>query len=119
MNANTSPRPLRRVGLLCLLLLTGARRETPRKAVLLVASYVFYMAWNPVFVLLIIGSTAIDFVIGGRLAREQDPLRPPGRSTRSSTRSRSPSPSPMRVLLCRERKTGPGRIRRWFRSVRS
>jgi D-alanyl-lipoteichoic acid acyltransferase DltB (MBOAT superfamily) len=33
------------------------------------------MAWNPVFVLLIIGSTCIDFVIGGKLASSDDPVR--------------------------------------------
>ena len=46
--------------------------DVPRKVVLLFASYVFYMAWNPVFVLLIIGSTAVDFSIGVRLSGERD-----------------------------------------------
>ena len=54
---------------LCLLsVLLFVNRSTPRKGVLLVASYVFYMWWNPAFVLLIIFSTAVDFVVGGRLA---------------------------------------------------
>lgn len=33
-----------------------------RWALLLLASYVFYMAWKPVYILLIIGSTLIDYV---------------------------------------------------------
>jgi len=57
---------------LCLLsVLLFVNRSTPRKGVLLVASYVFYMWWNPAFVLLIIFSTAVDFVVGGRLAAEE------------------------------------------------
>jgi D-alanyl-lipoteichoic acid acyltransferase DltB (MBOAT superfamily) len=36
------------------------RRWQARKLLLLAASYVFYMAWNPPFVLLLIGSTLLD-----------------------------------------------------------
>jgi alginate O-acetyltransferase complex protein AlgI len=50
-------------------------RSQPRKLLLLVASYVFYMWWNPAFVLLIVLSTAIDFTVGRRMAAERDPLR--------------------------------------------
>ncbi len=38
-----------------------------RKIVLLVASYVFYGSWNPPFVLLLLGSTVLDFSIGLRM----------------------------------------------------
>jgi alginate O-acetyltransferase complex protein AlgI len=40
------------------------RRTGPRKLLLLAASYVFYMAWNPAFILLILASTAIDYLLG-------------------------------------------------------
>ena len=58
-----------------LVVLAVCNRDTPRKLVLLVASYGFYMAWNPVFVLLIVGSTCVDFVVGRRLADADDPVR--------------------------------------------
>ena len=38
-----------------------------RKIVLLVASYLFYAAWNPPFVLLLLMSTMVDFVLGKRM----------------------------------------------------
>ena len=40
---------------------------TARKLHLLVASYAFYAAWNPPFVLLLVVSTAVDFWAGRRL----------------------------------------------------
>src|SRR5262245_3154662 len=40
-----------------------------RKIFLVVASYVFYMSWNPFFGLLLLGSTLIDFVLGLTLER--------------------------------------------------
>jgi D-alanyl-lipoteichoic acid acyltransferase DltB (MBOAT superfamily) len=56
--------------------LIPARRWRARKRFLVVASYVFYMSWNPVFGLLLLGSTLVDFTMGlalerttGRLAR--------------------------------------------------
>ncbi|MBW2399247.1 MAG: MBOAT family protein [Deltaproteobacteria bacterium] len=39
-----------------------------RKCLLLLASYCFYMAWNPPYVVLLIFSTALDFVAGRRIA---------------------------------------------------
>jgi alginate O-acetyltransferase complex protein AlgI len=42
---------------------------TLRKWLLLLASYFFYMAWNPPYVVLLVFSTALDFVAGGRIAR--------------------------------------------------
>ncbi|MCB9857843.1 MAG: MBOAT family protein [Phycisphaerales bacterium] len=47
------------------------RREGARHVMLLVASYAFYMAWNPWLVLLIIGSTVLDFVVGLMLGRTE------------------------------------------------
>src|SRR3954466_5582639 len=44
-----------------------------RKNVLLVASYLFYGAWNPPFALLLFATTALDFYLGGRIARAQGP----------------------------------------------
>ncbi len=44
-----------------------------RKNLLLVASYVFYGAWNPPFALLLFGTTALDFYLGSRIASAQSP----------------------------------------------
>jgi len=44
-----------------------------RKLNLLLASYVFYMAWNPPFVVLLWISTLTDWVIARRIADEQRP----------------------------------------------
>ncbi|MEO8620103.1 MAG: MBOAT family O-acyltransferase [bacterium] len=41
---------------------------TQRKVILLLASYVFYAAWNPPFVLLLMGSTVIDWIVAKRMA---------------------------------------------------
>lgn len=38
-----------------------------KKCIILVASILFYAAWNPLFVVLLIGSTLVDFFIGIRL----------------------------------------------------
>src|SRR3954467_6957370 len=44
-----------------------------KKIMLLVASYVFYAAWNPPFILLLWLSTVIDFFVGKALYKQQDP----------------------------------------------
>ena len=44
-----------------------------RKNLLLVASYVFYGAWNPPFAALLFGTTAMDFYLGRQMAKEQRP----------------------------------------------
>ncbi|MBN2446895.1 MAG: MBOAT family protein [Phycisphaerae bacterium] len=41
-----------------------ARTNTLQSVMLLLASYVFYMSWNPVFILLILFSTLNDYVAG-------------------------------------------------------
>ncbi|MEZ4465892.1 MAG: hypothetical protein R3F43_15875 [bacterium] len=43
--------------------------------VLLLASLLFYACWNPLYLLLIIASSGVDFLVGGRLHREQSPRR--------------------------------------------
>ncbi len=43
-----------------------------RKNVLLVASYLFYGAWNPPFALLLFATTALDFYLGARIAGATD-----------------------------------------------
>lgn len=52
-------------------------RRSPRlwKPWLLAASYVFYMSWNPPFVLLLIGTSVLDFLIGRQLGIESAPSR--------------------------------------------
>jgi len=44
-----------------------------RKNLLLVASYIFYGAWNPPFALLLFATTALDFLLGGQIAKAQQP----------------------------------------------
>ncbi len=44
-----------------------------RKNLLLVASYVFYGAWNPPFALLLFATTALDFYLGSRIAGATEP----------------------------------------------
>ena len=49
------------------------RSWTARKNLLLVASYIFYGAWNPPFALLLFATTALDFYLGARIARAEGP----------------------------------------------
>jgi len=57
--------------LILLAVLGIVHRSEPRKLVLLIASYIFYMWWNPAFILLIMFSTAVDFFIGARMDAEE------------------------------------------------
>jgi alginate O-acetyltransferase complex protein AlgI len=50
-----------------------ARGHAMKKAVLLAASYVFYMWWNPIFVILIAISTLVDYFVGIALAGTKHP----------------------------------------------
>ncbi len=45
-----------------------------RKNLLLIASYIFYGAWNPPFAALLFGTTAMDFYLGRKLAQEKNPV---------------------------------------------
>jgi alginate O-acetyltransferase complex protein AlgI len=44
-----------------------------RKNLLLVASYIFYGAWNPPFALLLFATSALDFYLGARIAAAVEP----------------------------------------------
>lgn len=57
------------------LLYWNLSKITYRKTVLLVASYVFYAAWDYRFLSLIIFSTVLDYMIGLRLGQEDCPRR--------------------------------------------
>ncbi len=46
-----------------------------RKPILLAASYYFYMCWNPVFILLLLTLTAIDYTSGVWMERVESPVR--------------------------------------------
>jgi D-alanyl-lipoteichoic acid acyltransferase DltB (MBOAT superfamily) len=48
------------------------RRKTPQNVLLLIASYVFYAWWDPRFLLLLIGTTVIDFFAVGRIEAAGD-----------------------------------------------
>ncbi len=50
-------------------------RGVGRKWWLLTASYVFYGSWNAAFLLLIVGSTLVDFYVGRALHVAEDPRR--------------------------------------------
>jgi alginate O-acetyltransferase complex protein AlgI len=43
-----------------------------RKNLLVVASYIFYGAWNPPFAALLFGTTAMDFWLGRKMGKLQD-----------------------------------------------
>lgn len=51
------------------------RSWSARKNLLLVASYVFYGAWNPPFVLLLIVSSAMDFYLGLKMGAAERPTQ--------------------------------------------
>ncbi|MEY2511790.1 MAG: alginate O-acetyltransferase complex protein AlgI [Verrucomicrobiota bacterium] len=44
-----------------------------RKNLLLVASYIFYGAWNPPFAALLFATTALDFYLGRKMGRLEEP----------------------------------------------
>ena len=44
-----------------------------RKNLLLVASYIFYGAWNPPFAALLFATTALDFYLGRQMGKKQTP----------------------------------------------
>ena len=58
--------------ILLLAALAVVHRAEPRKWVLLLFSYVFYMWWNPAFIALIIFATAVNFAAGKKIAEEED-----------------------------------------------
>src|SRR6185503_17890215 len=43
-----------------------------RKNLLVIASYIFYGAWNPPFAALLFGTTAMDFWLGRRMSKARD-----------------------------------------------
>jgi len=53
----------------CFWLVFATTRGHLRKGVVLAASYLFYAAWDPRFLALLIGSTILDFWVGKRLAQ--------------------------------------------------
>lgn len=63
--------------LIIVLALDGAlqSRPTPRKWMLLIGSYIFYGAWNWMYLALIMASTLIDFEIGKRMPRSLSPRK--------------------------------------------
>lgn len=51
------------------------RGWSARKTLLLVASYVFYAAWNPPYIIILLGSTTLDWWLGRLIWRESRPGR--------------------------------------------
>jgi len=58
---------------LVLAVYNGLRAWNARKNFLLFASYAFYSAWNPPFLLLLLGSTTLDWWIARRIAAAAEP----------------------------------------------
>ncbi len=56
-------------------LLIPERRVRARRLFLVFASYFFYMSWSPLFGLLLLASTLLDYSVGLRLARAAVPWR--------------------------------------------
>ena len=46
-----------------------------RKNLLVIASYIFYGAWNPPFAALLFATTALDFYLGRKMGKENNPGR--------------------------------------------
>lgn len=53
----------------------SVRSDTARKAVLLIASYVFYAAWDYRFTFLIMFSTVVDYTVARLIEAEPNPVR--------------------------------------------
>jgi alginate O-acetyltransferase complex protein AlgI len=53
--------------------LIPARAVRTRKLLLVVASYAFYMSWNPFFGLLLVFSTVLDFTLAQRMEQTERP----------------------------------------------
>src|SRR5947199_675323 len=51
----------------------GMRSWEARKNLLLVASYIFYGAWNPPFAALLFATTALDFYLGRKMGKVHEP----------------------------------------------
>src|SRR5712692_1406680 len=51
---------------------------TARKNLLVVASYIFYGAWNPPFAALLFSTTAMDFWLGRQISKAKDRQRSDG-----------------------------------------
>ena len=65
--------------LLFLPLVLGLHYALPQRwrwLLLLVASYAFYMSWNPVYLILIVSSTLVDFVVSSWLPRASAARKP-------------------------------------------
>jgi hypothetical protein len=87
-----------------------------RKNLLLVASYIFYGAWNPPFAALLFATTALDFYLGRRRwgAFRENPARTPS----LAGHQRGGEPEHARVFQVREfspRKFPMGPGPRWHR----
>ncbi|MCS5619430.1 MAG: hypothetical protein NZ808_06185 [Myxococcota bacterium] len=61
--------------MLLLATLALVKRDEPRKVVLLVASYSFYMWWNPLFIVLIAFATAVNYMLGKAIDESDDDRR--------------------------------------------
>jgi len=60
---------------MCFVVYWSLRGNMPRKAWLLVCSYVFYAAWDWRFLFLLFGATLMDYFVGLGLARLEDPRK--------------------------------------------
>src|SRR4051812_48519613 len=56
----------------CLLYFVARQRRT-QTAILLIASYYFYMAWKPMYALLLVTTTSIDYLCALRIDASSNP----------------------------------------------
>lgn len=61
--------------LILIAILSVVNRGEPRKVVLLIASYIFYMWWNPAFIILIVFSTQVNYLVSLGLGMTASPAR--------------------------------------------
>lgn len=55
--------------------LRDKKYRVPRHIFLLITSYIFYCWWQPVFGLLLVASTILDYNVGARLVKTEDPRK--------------------------------------------
>src|SRR5436190_4767065 len=54
------------------LLLIARNRHATQKNILVIASAIFYMWWNPAFILLILFSAGVDYIVAARLDHTEE-----------------------------------------------
>jgi len=64
------------VFLLCVMMFRKVRSRAVRQTVLLLGGYALYLTWGPWFALVLLASTAMNFLLGKWLQRKPSALSP-------------------------------------------